>query len=224
MSLGKIAPSDRALLKFHGWLLLAWSVCIGVLTSAFLLYVAHVHSMALRYAAASTVFYLGGFVFGGWWYVRWWRSRGDGGPRRASADDEMAYGQEQEAARKNLNWFDGLDWLSWGGGDDPISILLMIIAALVMLVLVTAIAWMLPGMATDALGGFLAELVVEFVIGAVLLRRLTRPKSMDEYWSHAFRNTWVAGAFLVALFTAAGFSMQRLNPEARTLVEFARGH
>lgn len=200
-----------------------WAASIGLITSALLLHVFRVHSMAVRYALGAAAVYFVGFVLAGWWYAKWWNSRKNHAvgevPVHATADEQIEYDQRQDAIRKK---FEPLSSIGGGGGDDPLSALLAVIGLIVLLVVFVCIAGYLPILATDALAGYLAEIVLEFVIGGLLLRRVLKPRSMDDYWGFAIRNTWLPGVFAVIVFGCVGYALQALNPEANTLLEALR--
>lgn len=224
MSVGKISPGSRGLLRFHGWLLALWAAAIGLLTSALFLHVFHVQSMAVRYAVGAAAVYFIGFVFGGWWYVAWWNQRRDRMaadlPSHASSQQELEYNEAQEKIRSK---FGGLDFLDvGGGGDDPLSALLLIVGVVILLVALLFFAGYVPMALTDVLAGYLAEIVLEFVIGAVIVRRVLRPRSMGGYWGFALRRTGLAGVAMVVVFGVAGFMLQSFDPTAHTLLQVFR--
>lgn len=79
-----------------------------------------------------------------------------------------------------------------------------------------------PLFATEALAGFLAEVVLEFVIGAVIARRVLAPRSLDDYWEVMLRKTGLAGLALVIAAAFVGWLLQTLQPEAITLLQVFR--
>ena len=224
MSVGKVSPASRSVLRFHGWLLMAWVALVGLVTSAVLLHVFHVYSMALRYALGSAAIYFAGFVLGGWWYAHWWHTRKFAAthelPVHATPQEQLAYDSEQEKLQKRFSGFDLVGDL--GGGDDPISAILAIIGVIFVLVMLVFLAGYLPMIVTDLMAGYLAEIVLEFVIGAVIVRRVMRPKPLDGVLGHLLRNTWLAGLFMVVVFGALGFALQQMDPGAITLLQFFR--
>jgi hypothetical protein len=92
-----------------------------------------------------------------------------------------------------------------------------VLAALAVLVL-----GYFPIFATEALAGFLAEVVLEFVIGAVIARRVLKPRSLDDYWVVMLRKTWLAGLAWVVGAGATGWLLQTLQPEALTVFQVFR--
>nr|WP_315239770.1 hypothetical protein [uncultured Albidiferax sp.] len=221
MSLSKIEPRKHGLFRLHGWLLVLWASAIGLCTSAALLHLFHVHSMAVRYAVGAGAVYFVGFVWGGWWYARWWNGRralGDRLPAHATADEQVAYDQSVDAMRKKLGKFDGLgDFFSVG--DDPLSALLFVIGLIGAAVLLAFFLGYLPVLTADLLAGYLAEIVLEFVIGGLLVRRILRPRQLDQYWRFIVGKTWMLGILLVVVFGAFGAAIQYVNPAAKTLLQ-----
>ncbi len=67
--------------------------------------------------------------------------------------------------------------------------------------------------------GYLAEIVLEFVIGGLLMRRIARPRDIDEYWVFIVRKTWLAGLLLMVVVAVVGYLIQLTNPEAKTLFQ-----
>ncbi len=223
MSIGKIAPARRSRLRLHGWLLLLWAASVGLLTSVLLLHVFHVQSMAIRYAIGAAIVYLLGFVFTGWWYAKWMNGQKAQKvadlPVHATLQEQLEYDQEQEAIRKRFNW---LDFLNVGGGDDPIGLILNFIVFAALALFVLLLVPYLPMLATEALAGYLAEIVLEFVIGGFVMRHILKPKSLDDYWSFVVGKTWLAGLCLVVVSGVSGYVLQQFDPTARTLLQLIR--
>ncbi len=208
----------------HGWLLMAWAASVGFATSALLLHAGAVHSLSLRYSVGAGAVYFAGFVFGGWWYAKWWNVRHGltvEMPQHANASEVLAYQQSEEAMQKKFEWF---NWMgSFGaGGDDPLSALLAILMLLGLAVLALLFLGYFPIIATDAFASFLAEVVLEFVIGGVVVRRVLKPRSIDQYWGFMFGKTWVAGLLLMAVGGAVGYVIQGMNPDALTIFQAFR--
>ena len=223
MSIGKIAPPSRGLLRLHGWLLAIWASSVGILTSAVLLRVFNIHSMAVRYSIGAGAVYFLGFVLAGWWYARWWNLRKTEPskelPAHATVQEQLEYDQEQEKIQKNIEF---PDFLSGASGDDPLSFLLAVVGILILLVALLFFAGYLPMLATDAFAGYLAEVVLEFVIGAFVMRRILKPRSLDDYWRVMIRKTWLAGLLVVVVFGSLGYALQQANPAAKTLLQALR--
>lgn len=225
MSLGKIHPQQRGVLRLHGWLLMAWACAVGVGSSALLLHVFHLQSMAVRYTLGAGAVYFVGFVWGGWWYARWWNAQRQHAaelPQHASVEDELAYQQEQEAMGKKFSAFDWVGNLGSGLGDDPLSALLAIFVLIGVLLIGVLLAGYLPIIVTDVLAGYLAEIVLEFVIGAVLLRRVLKPRALHGYWAFMLKKTWLWGLFMMGVFGILGYSVQSTFPDALTLLQALR--
>lgn len=224
MSIAHIAPRSRGVLRLHGWLLMAWAVSVGFATSAALLHAGAVHSLALRYTLGAGAVYFLGFVLGGWWYAKWWNARRHlttEMPQHANTAEVLEYQQTEEAARKKWEWF---DWVGDFGslGDDPLSAVLAVLMLLGLGVILLVLMGYLPVIATDAFASFLAEVVLEFVIGAIIARRVLKPRVLEDYWSIMVRKTWWAGVLLMVVSGAVGYLIQSLNPDALTLFQAFR--
>lgn len=203
--------------RLHGWLLMAWALCVGVSSSAVLLHLFGVHSLALRYAFGAAAIYFVGFLGGGWVYAKLWnKQRGYSNdiPDHAKLEDVIAYQQYEERMAKRFNKFEWLGWASFGDGADPLSVLLALVWVVIALVCLILFMGYIPFLATEFLAGFLAEVVLEFVIGAVIARRVLRPRNINAYWSVTLRGTWVVGVLLVTLSLMLGWGLQYLAPDA----------
>lgn len=225
MSLAQISPKQRRQLRWHGFLLMLWVALIGLSFSALLLHVFHVHSMAWRYSLGAGAVYFVGFLWGGKWYARWWlqQARSDADfPKHASVSEVVAYDQERVGSRKK--WLENLDWLPdfASAGDDIVSALLTLLGLVVVVLLIAALAAYIPWLATDLLAGYLAEVVLEFVIGGIIMRRILKPKNLDHYLEHMLKKTWLAGVAMMLVFGAFGYLVQRHAPEAHTLLQAFR--
>ncbi|PQA76671.1 hypothetical protein [Rhodoferax sp. TS-BS-61-7] len=224
MSIAHIAPRSRSVLRLHGWLLMAWAASVGFVTSALLLHAGAVHSLALRYTLGAGAVYFVGFVLGGWWYAKWWNARRGlvaDMPEHASTAEVLEYQQAEEAARKKFEWFDGLG--DFGSlGDDPLSALLAVFMLLGVVVVLALLMGYLPVLATDAFASFLAEVILEFVIGAVIARRVLKPRVLEDYWGITLRKTWLVGLLMMVVCGGVGYGIQRMNPEALTLFQLFR--
>ncbi|MES2944396.1 MAG: hypothetical protein V4772_16125 [Pseudomonadota bacterium] len=140
-------------------------------------------------------------------------------PVHATLQEQLEYDQEQEAIRKRFNW---LDFLNVGGGDDPIGLILNFIVFAALALFVLLLVPYLPMLATEALAGYLAEIVLEFVIGGFVMRHILKPKSLDDYWSFVVGKTWLAGLCLVVVSGVSGYVLQQFDPTARTLLQLIR--
>lgn len=220
-----IAARSRRILRLHGWLLMAWAATVGLASSALLLHVVGVHALAVRYAAGAGAIYFLGFVAGGWVYARWWNQSREAAHaefHHADVAETLAYLEQEERIRKRFQWGDGLDFGGGWSGDDPLSAILAILFFLVLAALAVLVLGYFPIFATEALAGFLAEVVLEFVIGAVIARRVLKPRSLVDYWVVMLRKTWLAGLVWVVGAGAAGWLLQTLQPEALTVFQVFR--
>lgn len=225
MSIAHIAARSRGILRLHGWLLMAWAAVVGLASSAVLLHGVGVHSLAVRYAVGAGAIYFLGFVAGGWVYARWWNRSQDAARaelQHADAADFLAYAQQEERIRKRFQWGDGVDLGGGWSGDDPLSAILAVLAFVMLAALALLALGHFPLLATEALAGFLAEVVLEFVIGAVIARQVLKPRSLDDYWVVMVRKTWSAGLALVIAAGFTGWVLQMLQPEAATVFQVFR--
>lgn len=225
MSIAHIAARSRGILRLHGWLLMAWAAAVGLASSAVLLHGVGVHSLAVRYAVGAGAIYFLGFVAGGWVYARWWNRSQEAARaelQHADAVDFLAYGQQEERIRKRFQWGDGVDLGGGWSGDDPLSAILAVLVLVMLAALALLALGHFPLLATEALAGFLAEVVLEFVIGAVIARRVLKPRSLDDYWVVMLRKTGLAGLALVIAAGFTGWLLQTLQPEAATLFQVFR--
>lgn len=224
MSLAKIDPRHHGALRAHGWLLALWAFTVGLLSSALLLHVFKLHSLPLRYALGAGSIYLLGFVWGGYHYARWWNTRMSTRadlPTHASQADEIRYQRKQDAIAKRFSRFNGMDFCA-GGGDDPLSALLGIIALSIFVVFLVLLLGYAPLLVTDLLAGYLAEIVLEFVIGAMLLRKISRTRALDHYWGFMLRKTLMPGLLFIVVAAVLGWLIQLVNPDAQTLLQAFR--
>lgn len=224
MSLAKIAPDSHTAIRLHGWVLMLWCTSVGFFTSYVMLHLFQVHSMAIRYGVGAGAVYFAGFILGGWGYARWLLSKAGLStplPKHASVEEQVAYTQAVERRGKRLGSLEGFsDFASIG--DDPISLLLSAFALLVFLVAVIYLLGWTPILLTDALAGYLAEIALEFVIGALVVRRILKPKPMHEYWQSVLGRTWVAGLLLTISAIVFGYLIQQFNPTAASLIQVFR--
>jgi hypothetical protein len=83
-------------------------------------------------------------------------------------------------------------------------------------------AGLLPVALTETLGGFVAELVLEFVIGTVAFRRVLRRAPVEELADRLVRRTWGYGVLAVAIAAVAGALAWNIDPSAVTLGQVFR--
>ena len=74
----------------------------------------------------------------------------------------------------------------------------------------------------DGVAGLLAEVAVQFVFGALIARRVMRPKPHDAAFMTIVAKTWLIGALLVAASLAAGWFLARINPAGATIADLFR--
>jgi hypothetical protein len=212
MSLRELHPRTRRRLRWHGWLLTAWCLLVGLASSWTLLHVFDVTLPAARYAMSALLMYALGLVLG----VQVWLNH-----FAASVRDDPSLGERvaaaepvrrSDAAQKSFDWGDILgsaaDLLSF----DEAGLLLLIPALLLFVVGLLFAAGLLPVMLVDGLAGLLAEVAVQFVFGTLIARRVLRPASQDDAFVHILGKTWLIGLLLVALSAAFGWGLREWQP------------
>ena len=222
MSLRELHPRTRRRLRWHGWLLTAWCLAVGLASSWTLLHVFDVTLPAARYAMSALLMYALGLVLG----VQVWLKH-----FAASVRDDPALGERvaavepvrrSEAARKSFDWSDVLgsaaDLLSF----DEAGLLLLIPALLLMLLGLLIATGLLPVMLIDGLAGLLAEVAVQFVFGTLIARRVLRPKSQDEAFVHILGKTWLIGLLMVLVSAALGWGLREWQPGLVSIAQLWR--
>lgn len=215
MSLGKIAPMHRNAVRWHGWLLAAWVFGVGWLASWALLRLG-IASPMWRWPLAMLVMYGFGFIGGCYFYVRWQQGAAHAGqaPVRADRADEEDYDEEDRRKRRRMEWL--ADAVDLGSLAEVFPPLLAVVAPLVVVALILLVVT-LPWLVTEILAGFLAELILEFVIGAAVMRRVLRPRPMDDSPSAVAARTWWLGLLAVVVAAGFGYAAHTIAPQAVTL-------
>jgi hypothetical protein len=219
MSLERIGDSDRNRLRAHGALLMIWSALVGSASSALLLHVFQVHSMALRYAVAAAAVYFLGFLGGARFYAASW-PQGQERPLPAHASPEEQETYQQEWHAQLIDPYLKLrpqGWLSWIGDSLTGYVFLFLMLGVIYFFLLY-----LPLLGVEVFTGYVAEVVLEFVIGASIVQKIMKPRALDKYWPVMVKKTWITGCLLVASAGAVGFLVQTLNPSAETIFQALR--
>ncbi len=232
MSLRDLNVATRRRLRRHAWLLSAWCVALGFATSWILLHVFGLRAPAARYGIAAIVMYSLGLVVG----TRVWLAHFNRSVREqpgllgtARPGDVAEFEREQvererrgERARESFDWADGFgsiaDWLSF----DEFATLLIVPALLFLLAGVLLLAGAVPVLLMDGVAGLLAEVAVQFVFGALIARRIMRPKPHDAAFMTIVARSWLIGLVLVVASVAAGWLLARVNPGGATLADLFR--
>ncbi len=232
MSLRDLNVRTRRRLRRHAWLLTAWCVAVGFVTSWVLLHVFGLRLPAARYGIAAIVMYSLGLVVGARiWLVHFSQSvqqesgvLGHGGPADAADYDQEKRGRERRSdrSRSSFDWgelFGSIaEWVSF----DEAAALLIIPALLFVLAGALLLAGVVPVLLMDGVAGLLAEVAVQFVFGALIARRIMRPKAHDAAFMTIVGKTWIAGLLLVVLSIAAGWLLAQVNPGGATLADLFR--
>jgi hypothetical protein len=229
MGLRELNPQTRRRLRLHGALLTLWCLLVGVATSALLLHAAGLRSPPLRFALTAVVMYGVGMVLG----TRFWLShfatsvdheRGVLG--RADLQQQLAFDAEQadlRAWRERIGRrFDAAEALGNLAGlfeAEGVALLFIVPALVFSAVALLMLAGLLPFMLVDGLAGLLAEVAIQFVFGALVARRLLRPRGHSEVALEILGRTWIAGLLLVVCSAAAGWALVRFAPGAQSFAE-----
>lgn len=235
MSLRELNAATRRRLRWHGWALTLWCLGVGLVASWLLLRVLHVRAPAARYAMSAVLMYALGLVGGTWFWLRHFAAsvREQGvALGRADAVDKIAFdaqANEPSLASRGLRRIgDGFDWGDLLGGIADLfsfdeAAWLLIVPALIVLALgVLMLAGALPVLLADGVAAMLAEIAVQFVFGALIARRVLRPRSSDDAFMHIVGKTWLAGLLLVLLSAAAGGVLAHLAPGAASIGDLLR--
>ena len=234
MSLRDLNPATRSRLRWHGWLLTVWCLAIGLAASWLLLRALHVRVPAVRYAMSALLMYAFGLVLGARIWLRHFAGsiRAGAGLGHADAADQLAHDREQQqpslARRGSRRVGEGFDWgdllgsaAEWFSFDE--AAWLIIIPALIVLAFGgLMMAGALPVMLADGIAGLLAEIALQFVFGALIARRVLRPRAHDEAFMHIVGKTWFIGLALVVLSAAAGWLLMRIAPNAASIGDLLR--
>jgi hypothetical protein len=80
----------------------------------------------------------------------------------------------------------------------------------------------LPLIGVEIFTGYVAEVVLEFVIGASIVQKIMKPRALDDYWTVMVKKTWITGCLLVAAAGGVGFLIQYWKPGAETVFQALR--
>ena len=232
MSLADLNVATRRRLRRHAWLLAAWCVALGFATSWTLLHVFGLRAPAPRYGIAAVVMYSLGLVCGARiWLLRFSRSVREepGLLGRAGPQDAAALAGEQRArARRGERAGDAFDASNGFGffadllSLDEAAALLIVPALLFLLLGGVLVAGMVPALLMDGIAGLLAEVAVQFVFGALIARRIMRPRSHDHAFMTIVGKTWLIGVLLVTASVGAGWLLAQVNPAGATIADLFR--
>lgn len=215
-------------LEEHNWPRLLLIVLIGV--SGFAGFIvsygllgAGLDSMAWRYAIAGTTGYVSFLALLGL-YVMWQRGGGEVDadlldvadvlevrfPGSSSAPSYFSGGRSGGGGAYG-SWGSGSSGGggSWLDGDVDLGwVLLAIAAALAALLAVTYIVWTAPAL--------LAEVLVDAVIVSTVSKRLGNIERRD-WTATAIRRTWLPATIMIATLALAGWALQKVAPETRSI-------
>jgi hypothetical protein len=236
MSLRDLSPGTRRRLHFHGWVLTAWCVLVGSTASWILLHGLGLRAPAARYAASAVVMYSVGLVLG----ARVWLAHfaatvreepatlglADAPARAAFDADQRSTAAASQGLRKSprskWNWgsnlFDIADLFSL----DELAVFLIVPALIVAALAGLTMLGAAPLWLADGMAALLAEIAVQFVFGALLVRGVMRPKPHDDAFLHIVGQTWIVGMLLVLASAVAGGLLMLAAPGAASIGELFR--
>ena len=234
MSLALVATPQRVTLRWQTHVLALWACVVGLACSALLLHMYSVHSMAIRYAASAAAMYLLGCVGGAYACLCWWGAKTPSDtnfPLEALPGDAAFY--RQQVIDERAHWFSISRWWNVGNHHDtderarPIleAIFVWVFQVLVGLIfsilatLVGLIFGYLPLVIAEALAGFLALLVVKFVIGSRAKVHYAAEPMLRGYWQFAIEKTGLVALGCIAAAGAAGYWLEVSHPAATDLFD-----
>jgi hypothetical protein len=223
MSLAAISPVNRSSLRLHGWLLFAWVFLTGWLFNWLLLYVLGMSSPLWRWPCSMALTYVVGFMGGCYIYLQWRKASTTDVIVRATEDEKLAYEQAEKSQQDLINSASNL--MSLGQLSELFPPLLIIFLPILVILVVFLVAAS-PFLATEAFGGFMAEILLEFALGAAFMRHLLRPRPrpLGELPTSLLKKTWWLGAILVTFAMAMGYTAFVNYPDAVTLGQLIQMH
>jgi hypothetical protein len=232
VSLRDLNAHTRRRLRRHAWRLTAWCVALGFAASWILLHAFGQRQAAARYGVAAIVMYSLGLVVGARiWLVRFSQSvreeRGLLG--RAQPADVAAFERERQAreqrgdrARNSFDLAEGFSGIVDLLSLDEAAALLIVPALLFLLFGGLLLAGVVPALLMDGVAGLLAEVAVQFVFGALIARRIMRPKAHAAAFMTIVAKTWLIGLLLVIASMVAGWTLTSIQPGAATVGDLFR--
>lgn len=235
MSLALVATPQRITLRWQARMLILWAGITGLACSVLLLHRYAVHAMAIRYAACAAAMYFFGWVLGAYACLRWWGGKSPSDthfPEAASPGDVTAY--RQQVIDRREHWFSISRWWNLGQDDDndegPRRSLLeaffvwifQLVVGLVLSIVATLVGLVfgyLPILVAEALAGFLALLVVTFVIGSRAMAHESPAPVLSGYLTFTLRKTGLAGLACIAAAGVVGHWLDVSYPEATDLLD-----
>ena len=226
MSLHHLTPVTQRRLRRHATVLTLWCLLVGFVTSTILLRGFGMTHPATRYGVAAAVMYGLGLVLGlRFWLLSFAQSaladeasgRAAGVPGRPGAP-APASRPERSRTESRWDWLDVLNVFELGE-----AAFLLVIPAVV--VALGALLFSLVGaplLLADGLAGILAEVAVQFVLGALIARRVLRPRDPGDALLSIVGRTWVIGLLLVLASTTFGLTLRWLYPGAVALADVWR--
>lgn len=231
MSLRELNTETRRRLRRHAFWLTAWCLLVGFAASVLLLRGFGLANPSLRYGLAAAALYAFGLVLGARvWLLHFSQSvladrAGARALGHAPADEQRRLDAEaRRATARRANeegrwrWLDALDVFELGE-----AALLLVVPALLVALVAFLFSWAgAPLLLADGLAGILAEVAVQFVFGALIARRVLRPRDHGEALVSIVGRTWLIGVLMVLACSAFGFVLRWLVPGAVSLGDLWR--
>jgi hypothetical protein len=239
MSLALVATPERLTLRRQARFLILWTCFAGLACSALLLHRYAVHSMAIRYAASATAMYFLGWVVGAYACLRWWGAKTPSDanfPQEALPGDAALY--HQQVIDQRAHWFSISRWWNLGQDDDDddddevernrsllgrlLGWIFQLVIGFVFSIVATLVGLVfgyLPIVVAEALAGFLAVLVVKFVIASRAMVHYSAEPMLSGYWLFAIEKTGPAAVGCIAAAGAAGYWLEVSHPAAADLLD-----
>jgi hypothetical protein len=196
--LAKLSPRDRITMRVHGWLITIYALAIGYGANWLCLQVPMLQAKIWRWPITVGALYFVGFVLSFYIYVKWWQNRAAERDRieLATTLEVEEFVKRDEAVVKRFNylgWLDGVEALMMFFPPLGIIFLPFFIIALLYC------AAILPFALTDLVANLLAELLIEFVLGLVVVNRaIASFKSKRTLGQYLYRVFWL-GVFLIGV-------------------------
>ena len=114
------------------------------------------------------------------------------------AAEKRARERHREHVRDSFDLSNGFGFLADLLSLEEAAALLIVPAALFLLLGGLLLAGLVPALLMDGIAGLLAEVAVQFVFGALIARRVMRPRAHDAAFLTIVGKTWLIGLLLVA--------------------------
>ncbi len=199
--LAKLSPRDRITMRVHGWFITIYALAIGYGANWLCLQVPLLQAKVWRWPITVGALYFAGFVLSFYIYVHWWQNRvaQKEGIRLATTEEIHEFVKTKESIYKGFRHF---EWLE-GVGDfgDLIEFFPPIAIILVPLVLIACVyfAVFFPVVLTDWMAGLMAELLIEFALGLLVINRAIKSTNSEKTLAQYLQKFCWVGLVLMAV-------------------------